>query len=74
MTAGVRFIPQAPRCGCCDRAEAFAVCEHCQEPTCVAHFVRVRSFEGAVRYVCTLCAEAMKETTDYACVPIEVTP
>ncbi len=65
MTAGVRFIPKAPQCGCCDRPEAFAVCERCNEPTCVEHFARVVAHDGAVAYVCVICAEAIaKETAE----------
>lgn len=63
MTAGVRFIPQAPRCGCCDRPVAFALCEHCNEPTCVDHFARVSGHDGAVAYVCVRCAEVLQAAT-----------
>lgn len=61
MTAGVRAIPATPRCGCCDGYQAFAICERCQEPTCVKHFARITSFEGGVSYVCVVCAEAIEK-------------
>jgi len=59
MSAGRVKAPQATRCGCCDTPTTFALCGRCDEPMCPSHFVRVRDDEGAVSYVCTICAEAM---------------
>lgn len=61
MTAGVRAIRQPQRCGCCDQLETVAICERCDEPTCLVHFARVESFDGAVQYVCVICAEALAQ-------------
>lgn len=58
MTAGIAKVRQIPRCGCCDRPQAFAICARCDEPMCVDHFVRSTDVDGSKRYECTLCHEA----------------
>ena len=59
MTAGILKVRQIPRCGCCDAPNPLAMCERCQEPMCDRHFQRLTDFEGAVSYVCTICAEML---------------
>lgn len=61
MSAGVVKVRAIPRCGCCDAPHTIAVCERCDEPMCDRHFVRARAFDGAVSYICAICAEVVAQ-------------